>query len=149
MISQTNSQNVCVCVCIKCVFFLWVGFMVVAKKVTFETSATPIKTCKIEDKKGLLHQILPCRYVHPSHTIPSMSWYCIYLQITSPKIIPKKIYRFDMFLTSNFCPKCTRKSLTLATSAHHTFTSLHVASKAGSNWTYPSWQPCKQTFVHN
>lgn len=123
----------CVCVCIKCVFFLWVGFMVVAKKVTFETSATPIKTCKIEDKKGLLHQILPCRYVHPSHTIPSMSWYCIYLQITSPKIIPKKIYRFDMFLTSNFCPKCTRKSLTLATSAHHTFTSLHVASKAGSN----------------
>ena len=83
------------------------------------------------------------------HTIPSMSWYYIYLQITSPKIIPKKIYRFDMFLTSNFCPKCTRKSLTLATSAHHTFTSLHVASKAGSNWTYPSWQPCKQTFVHN
>lgn len=71
--SNKLPKCVCVCVCIKCVFFLWVGFMVVAKKVTFETSATPIKTCKIEDKKGLLHQILPCRYVHPSyHTIHVM-----------------------------------------------------------------------------
>lgn len=142
-----QTPKMCVCVYQVCVFFM--GWLYGCGQKGHVWNQCYSKTCKIEDKKGLLHQILPCRYVRPSHTIPSMSWYYIYLQITSPKIIPKKIYRFDMFLTSNFCPKCTRKSLTLATSAHHTFTSLHVASKAGSNWTYPSWQPCKQTFVHN